>query len=190
VPPGHANNLVVRYNLFTDNVQEWTNDIRGLKQAEELTNDGLTNYYASRASGQSATRNFFKPIDLSNVKTRDLNTKLDEVSTDCLIIQVDKEEQIREFVERKIKKEYQIGTAHYMLTKKEKIQNNKSILILDKKTGHIYGGRKARTLIGIPEGQAGTIEPFNLTDKEVYVKSTSVNRKLVRGSKLIVYPKY
>ncbi len=189
LPPGLSRNFISNYNLLSDNVREWTNDEKGLREAEQLTSGGISHFYGQRAMGQTAVSNFFKPIDLSNVKTRDLDNKLDEVTNDCLIIQVDKEEQIRDFVERKTRKSYIAGSAYYALTKREKVQNNKSLLILDKKTGTIYGGRKARNLVGIPEGQAGIVEPFNLTDKEVYIESRSVNRKLVRGSKVILYPK-
>jgi hypothetical protein len=89
----------------------------------------------------------------------------------------------------KLKSPYRAGSAHYQLSKREKVQNNKSLLILDKKTGTIYGGRKARTLVGIPENVAGEVEPHNLTDKEIFIESRSTNRKLVRGTKVIVYPK-
>jgi hypothetical protein len=189
VPPGNKQSFVRTYNLLSDNVEEWTATAQGLREVEVKTSGGLSNYYSSRSRGLTQVNNFFKPIDLSGLKTRDLDNKLDEVTDDCLALQVDKEEQIRDFVERKTKLPYRAGSAHYQLSKREKVQNNKSLLILDKKTGTIYGGRKARTLVGIPENVAGEVEPHNLTDKEIFIESRSTNRKLVRGTKVIVYPK-
>jgi hypothetical protein len=103
VPPGNKQSFVRTYNLLSDNVEEWTATAQGLREVEVKTSGGLSNYYSSRSRGLTQVNNFFKPIDLSGLKTRDLDNKLDEVTDDCLALQVDKEEQIRDFVERKTK---------------------------------------------------------------------------------------
>jgi hypothetical protein len=59
--------------------------------------------------------------------------------------------------------------------------------ILDKETNAIYGGTQARQLIGCPMNTSFKIKPGNLADYEIYIKSTSVNRKLVPGTKVLYF---
>ena len=96
---------------------------------------------------------------------------------------VEKECDIKEFVESH-NKTYLLGSAYYQLTKKELIQSHKDILVFDKISKSLYGGTSARSALNIPIGENIKVSPLNFMTYELFVQSTSVNRKLVRGTRL------
>jgi len=60
---------------------------------------------------------------------------------------------------------------------------------MEKDKKYIYGGSEARNLIGLPDNQYAKVDPYNLSNLKVFIRSDSVNRKLVRGTEIIV-PRY
>lgn len=184
VPRGQKNQLVNQLGLFDDCVLEWDQTEKGVEETFTHTSAGLTNYYNKRASGERAVKSFFVQPDLSN-KTKEIK-KLDDLSRDYTLLEVKKEEVIRPFVESKVGV-YNIGEAFYLLQKSERVQSNKQVLLMDKFNKKIYGGREARDLIGLPYGAEAHVEPGNHGAYDIFVQSTSVNRKLPRGSKILVH---
>lgn len=183
LPPGRKSNFCSRYGISSDNVREWTATNQGMEEVGTVTRQAFTNYYNARSMGATKVSNFY--TDLSNVTSKDLN-KLDDISNQVKIVEVPKECQIKEFVEEKTKKPYVIGQGYYQLMKKELVQAQKSVIIFDKKTKKTYSGPGARKLIGLPDGQSCKVEPLNHAGMEIFVKSTSVNRILPRGSKVLI----
>jgi hypothetical protein len=57
--------------------------------------------------------------------------------------------------------------------------------VQDKVTGAIYVGVNARNLLGLP-AQEVKVNPANVSAYNIFVQSTSVNRKLPKGTQLIV----
>ena len=143
----------------------------------------MNSYYNARSAGAKSLTNFYQ-VDLSDVTSRDLK-QLDNLQNKFKVFEVTKESAIKEFVEEK-GFNYIPGSCFYELTKKETIQANKEILVQEKGKMALYGGNEARDLIGLPQGKDVKVEPLNLSKYRVFVLSTSVNRKLVRGSKLLV----
>jgi hypothetical protein len=88
---------------------------------------------------------------------------------------------IRDFVEEHTGR-YVMGRAYYELVKSETIQPQKEVaFVVD---GRVYTGRAARDLLGLPDYHV-KVQP-NHAGGTVFVQSTSVNRKLVRGQRLLV----
>ena len=83
--------------------------------------------------------------------------------------------------------QYKLGTVFYQLTKREEVQDNKRFIVWDKNSGEYYTGAEARSLLKLPS--TGTIKliPGANDQFEVFVQSNSVNRKLVGGTKVVVY---
>lgn len=184
VPPGHTKYLTAA-GVEAGNVREWEGTAQGLETANVSTQVALRSYYNNtRAGGQTMTKSFF--TDLSGVTTKDLN-KLEEVGHKFRKLNVPREVEIREFVEKEFGVFYQQGAAFYELTKPEKIQSHKEVLIENRSSGKIYGGDEAKKLIGIPSGPGVTVKvvPGNHANFRIYVMSTSVNRKLVRGTSVL-----
>ena len=93
--------------------------------------------------------------------------------------------EIRPFVERS-GYTYVKGNAFYQLTKDENaVQPYKEILLREKNKQIIYGGDGARKLIGLQEKLTVAVQPGNHANWDIFVQSTSVNRKLVRGTTLL-----
>lgn len=168
------------------NIREWEQTEKGFEEVSDTINVGTAHYFSSRAGGQSCVRNFYAVPDLSGVDNKKLDKKLNDVSKDFKLLNVETEKQIRDFVEEKTKKSYKMGTVFYQLMKNETVQPTKEVLVMDKTSKHIWGGNEARKLIGLPENMYSKICPGNHANYEIFIQSTSVNRKLPRGTKVLV----
>ena len=78
------------------------------------------------------------------------------------------------------------GKGFYEFTKRETIQDKKEIVIRDKVTGDMFSGDKARKLLGIHLGMGKSkIAPKHGDKYDVFVQSTSYNRKLIGGTRFL-----
>lgn len=100
------------------------------------------------------------------------------------VLTVDKDCDIKTFV-TKTGAEFKKGKGYYQFTKTETIQENKDVVLVDKETGDMYSGDKAREIIGLPKGTRGNLRPTYLEKWIPFVQSTSVNRKLIGGTKFL-----
>ncbi|MBI5733134.1 VWA domain-containing protein [Candidatus Jorgensenbacteria bacterium] len=100
------------------------------------------------------------------------------------ILSVDDDIPIREFVEEN-SLVFKKGRGFYQFTKAETIQGYKEVVLRDKATGDMYSGKTARKMIGLSEGKTARIRPAALEDFDVFVQSTSVNRKLIGGTQFL-----
>lgn len=184
VPDQHSKTSLNSYGVPLDNINVWETTVEGLKETEGKTSGGITSYMTQRSLGKTKVNNFY--TDLSKVSPATIAKKLDDVSSDFKLLEVTKETPIKEFVETKTKKEYIIGSTYYLLYKKERVQAKKQVLVLDKKTNEIFGGEQARTLIGLPLNTECNVTPYNHSGYDIFIASTSVNRVLGRGTKVLV----
>lgn len=184
-PPG-AKRTLVNNGVPEGNIMEWEQTREGLDRATKGVSAGLGSYYLStRASGQGMTTSFF--TDLSQVTPGDL-ARLENVTSLYKSVPVPAEVDIKPFVEGATRRPYVPGNAFYELTKKEKVQAHKAVIIRDRKTGVLYGGPEAKKLVGIAGGAGVTclVTPGNHANYRIYVSSTSTNRKLVRGTDVLI----
>jgi len=197
----HGSKAEVQHQLdfYSGNVTEWENSRQGTQVMSANLSAGVSTFYGARSKGLTSTKSFFTP-DLSQVSKRDLN-KLRNVKDEFKVLPVDnsaadgREWEIRPFVEDRLAKnttfrreagnQYQVGNAYYELTKPEDVQPHKDILVLDRTTGAIYGGPDARNVIGMPMHGDVKVKPGNVANYRLFIKSTSVNRKLVRGTAVL-----
>jgi len=105
--------------------------------------------------------------------------------SDYKIVNVYRKDRIDNFIENVTGSPYIKGCAFYQLTKKETIQPAKIVFIQDKKTNKVYQGDKARNLLGIPKSKCQVYPEMN-PDYQVYIQSTSLNRILIGGSKVLI----
>ncbi len=100
------------------------------------------------------------------------------------VLDVDKDVAIKAFVEENglgFKK----GRGFYEFTKTETIQGYKEVVLMDRATGDLFEGERARELLGLPAGETARIRPASLEKYAVFVQSTSVNRKLTKGMRFL-----
>jgi hypothetical protein len=179
--------LVSRLGIPAGNVTVWdTTSVSGHKNMA-ATNIGATNsYYVTRSLGATQSTSFY--TDLSNVTSKDLKKDLVDVSDEFRAFRVHEEQDIKSLVEDRTKKPYVLGSTFYELTKPEAIQAHKDILIVAKKNKKpVYGGADARDVLGLPSTGTVKVKPGNHGDWNVFVQSTSTNRKLVRGTEVLVH---
>lgn len=184
VPNERSRSTMVTAGIPVGNINVWAQTEEGTREVAQKTVVGTAQYLKSRAAGKTQVDTFF--ADLSKLKPKAVRTKLDDVGRRIRVMKVDREEGIREFIERKTKKPYIIGSAYYQLTKPELIQPTKAVMIREKTGSAIWGGDKARELLGLPTGASAKVTPGNLALYDVFVESRSVNRKLVRGTVLLL----
>jgi hypothetical protein len=100
------------------------------------------------------------------------------------VLSIDHDAVIKDFVlENGLR--FKKGRGFYEFTKTETIQGGKEVVLMDKSSGDMYSGRKARDMLGLPEGESARIRPTSLEKYAVFVQSTSVNRRLVGGTRFL-----
>jgi len=174
-----------RFGFPAKNVQVWSTSTAGVQEVGEVIRRATDNFMTARSQGMRSTRNLFS-LDASNLNTTQVKRSLDQLSAaEYEILHVRRDEVIKPFVESWTKKPYVQGSAYYQLTKPETIQGSKQICIQEVKTGKIFSGNNARKMLGLPNYEV-KVKPGQMANFDVYVQSTSVNRKLVPGTKVIV----
>lgn len=194
VPRGYAG-WISKLGVPSGNIQEWDITRQGLETMAVNNSAGIGSFYATRSMGMTKSSNFYQP-DMAKVSKSAIRN-LNDRSQDFQVWNVNDTLPIREFVERQLSNQpglakrvgrgYQLGRGYYQLTKSEEVQASKDIVILDKSTNALYGGTEARALIGCPTNIAFKIKPGNHMNYDIFIKSTSVNRKLLPGTKLLYY---
>lgn len=197
VPPGCERSTSRNLGIPLGNIRAWEQSEAGFEDMNRNVSAGIASYYTARSAGATRTDAFF--VDATHIQEADLEN-LNDVSGDFYVWNVDTVDdgdktRIDEFVTARIARnqrvrrqlggQFQIGRGYYELTKSELIQETKDVAIQHTDTGKIYGGRDARNLLKIPAGQRMRIRPGQLDGYRIFVKSTSLNRNLIGGSKFL-----
>jgi len=80
---------------------------------------------------------------------------------------------------------FKIGRGFYEFMKKEVVQENKEVVLVDRNSGDMFTGSDARELIGVPYGIRKKIDPVALPRYKIFIQSTSSNRKLIGGTSFL-----
>jgi von Willebrand factor type A domain len=168
------------------NIQVWdATSKKGIKDGGEVISQATSSYYRARSSGIRSTRSLFNLA--SNITSKVVKSKLNEIDpNDYEVLLVRKDAVIKPFVESWRKSPYRVGSSYYQLVKEEVIQASKMICIEDKYTGKLYTGTQARELLGLPNFDV-KVNPLDHDKFNIFCQSTSVNRKLPAGTKLVVF---
>lgn len=187
VPRGYRNKLIRDLGLFEGNVIEWDQTAAGMEVASQATTNAYKDYYVARSTGKKSTKGFYS--NLTNVSSSDVKSTMKNISNQLEIFSVDKDDEaILKFMERKTKKPFVKGTAFYELTKYERaVQDHKKIVIQDLKGGSFYEGAAARRLLGFPDYGTISLSPGDHSHYKIFIQSTSVNRKLKRGTSVLYW---
>lgn len=186
VPRGYRLALA-RLGIPEGNILEWDQTERGVAAATVATEQAFTQYYSARSRGETMTKSFYT-TDLSNVKSSTVKAKLVDISKDVQFFNVTDTDQIKPFIEQKTGRGYVAGTAFYQLTKKEsEVQDYKQIALREKKSGKVYTGVEARNLLGLPHNGTVMVAPGNHGMYDLFIESTSVNRKLLPGTQVLYW---
>jgi hypothetical protein len=187
VPDAEGRRWVTNCGFQPDNVSVWdAKSDQGVIEVGKTIRDATENFMQARSKGNFVgTRSLFSTgLEAVNAQTvRAALDPLDQRSYD--IIPVHQDSPIREYIYSR-GLDYQIGKGFYQLMKREKIQAQKQIAIREKATGRVYTGEAARDVLGLPHDRETTVTPNHNPEYDVFVQSTSVNRKLIRNTDVLV----
>lgn len=175
-----------KFGFPADNIAIWdATSTKGITEAGETIRRATDNFMVNRSAGIRGSRSIFS-MDANALNKQTIkNANLKPLSKNTYkLLNIDEVVQIREWVQKN-GFEYRLGIAFYQLTKTESIQPQKNIAVLEKATGKIYTGDQARDMLGLPQMEVRVKPEFN-PDFDVFIQSTSVNRKLVPGTKLLL----
>jgi len=171
-----------KFGFPKENIAVWdTTTTQGLAEAGEKIRQTTETFMQNRKAGIRGTKSLF------TLKTPTLNTVAHTLNGlnfgQYRLLNVENTGRIDQFVESQLRRPYQLGEAYYQLMKTETIQPQKQIAIL---ANHkVYTGNQARKLLGLPDFHV-RVKPADYPDYEIFVQSTSVNRKLIAGTKLLI----
>jgi hypothetical protein len=186
VPRGEKRYLT-QMGIPDGNILEWDQTEKGVQVASAATRSAFKGFYAARASGVRSTGKFY--TDMSTVSLKEVKANLVDISKQVDVYVVDSRNdgvQIRDFVEAQ-GITFSKGCAFYELSKTETVQDYKQIAVRDKNSGHVYSGFAARDLLGLPHTGDAKVAPGQHGNYEIFVQSTSVNRKLVKGTNIMIW---
>ncbi|KIF07747.1 hypothetical protein PL81_00185 [Streptomyces sp. RSD-27] len=169
-----------------DNIAIWdATSTRGLEEAGQVIREATEKFMVGRTKGIRGSRAVFstgaETVNKKSIEAAGL-TPVDQ--TRYQLIPVARAAAIREWVVES-GHTYRTGGAYYQLSKVEKVQARKQIAVLEKKTDRVYTGPEARALLGLPDAEA-RVKPDHNDDFTIFVQSTSVNRKLVPNTRLLL----
>jgi hypothetical protein len=190
VPRGGARTIIQR-GVDEGNVIEWEQSQKGVAASTAATTRGMQDFYQARTTGVRATKTFYS--NLKDVTSADVKAVLTDISAEIKLWPVASSEagtQIREFVESRLNGGKLLkGGAFYQLVKTEdKVQDYKLIAIRDKTTNSVYCGDAARDMLGLPKYGDVRVAPADHGNFDVFVQSTSVNRKVSANTQIMYWP--
>ncbi|MFF8394926.1 VWA domain-containing protein [Streptomyces sp. NPDC016172] len=169
-----------------DNIAIWdATSTQGLEEAGQVIQQATENFMMGRTQGIRGSRAVFstgaETVNENTIKAAGL-TPVDP--SKYQLIPVARNAAIKEWV-IECGHTYRTGGAFYELSKSEKIQAQKQIAVLEKKTDRVYTGPQARALLGLPHTEV-RVKPDHNDHFTIFVQSTSVNRKLVPNTRLLL----
>jgi hypothetical protein len=184
VPDSDGEVYLTRAGVSKGVISRWdASSAKGLTDSFTTIRTATDTFMANRSKGVRGSRNIFSTgVDAVNEQTvRGTLTPVSGVQQ----YHVSFKSRIDDFVRGAVGY-YSTGSSYYQLTKTETIQAQKQILVREKSTGKIYGGREARHLIGLPDGEAVRVKPNANPLYDIFVQSTSVNRNLMPNTTVLV----
>jgi len=169
------------------NIAVWDTTEQGIIEVGRKIQVATDNYMQARTQGIRSTANLFD-FDKADVKVAVQQGAIKALDRNDYGIYpvVEDGAAVRDYTEQVTGKPYRIGSTYYQLTKSEEIQAGKQVAIMDKKNwGAVYSGPQARQLLGLPN-YGVRVRATDHPDYDIYVQSTSVNRKLVSGTNILV----
>ncbi|MFF2774004.1 vWA domain-containing protein [Streptomyces sp. NPDC058052] len=169
-----------------DNVAIWdATSTQGLEEAGQVIQQATEKFMVGRTKGIRGSRAVFSVgAEAVNRKTIEAAGLTPVDASGYQLIPVARDAAIRDWVTES-GHTYRTGCAYYQLSKSEKIQARKRIAVLEKQTDRVYTGPEARALLGLPDEEV-RVKPDHNADFTIFVQSTSVNRKLVPNTRLLL----
>lgn len=175
-----------------DNISVWdTHSVAGIEDVGATMRAATENFMEGRTRGvhgynaRTATRSgggLFKLHNFSASDVQNVATPLTQGS--YYFLDVKFKSRIDEYVELETGKPYILGRSYYQFMKTENIQPQKNIAV--EVNGQVYEGPGARAVLGLPTDHSVRVIPGAKPGCTIFVQSTSYNRNLIPGTRLLV----
>lgn len=194
VPNGNEDSFSRSFIIPRGNVQGWdTKTARGTQEAGIATSAAYKGFFkekTARGIGKTmATKSFYSST--ADLTVREARSALSEITNQVeFLTHPTGGVQIRQVV-LDAGKEWIKGAAFYQLVKTEKkVQPYKMVALRVKTSQKVYSGQQAREMLGIG-GVNHTVRlvPGEHGKFDVFIQSTSVNRKIPAGTEVLYWPK-
>jgi hypothetical protein len=189
VPGVFAKRQLTGYGFAPGNIEIWDPSRQdAVEEVGERIQATSVAYASARSSGMRSTTSLFSMAAPSKA---DLKASLVPMTPGSYWFEdVDADIRIDDFVSGKTGKPYVPGKAFYQMTKRERIQHYKQVAVAipDHKTKEVgvYVGAGARKMLGLPDNSEVRVSPGHWKDYRVFIVSTSMNRKLIGGTRLLI----
>lgn len=185
VPDQNGKFEAKKFGFPADNIAIWDTTKKGFNEVGEQIRAATDAFMTARATGLRGSKNLFN-LNVAAIDKSKVAAMLPKLHPgQYRIADVADKGRIDTFVEGFTKRAYKLGEAFYQLSKPEKVQPQKSVALYDVKSKAVYTGADARRLLGLPDHEV-KVSPASHPDFLIFVQSTSVNRNLVPGTKLLI----
>jgi hypothetical protein len=183
-----------RLNVPADMIQTWdAADLDGFTGAGQSVTVATDSFMNSRAAGHAVTRSAFS-TGPEAINTTTVTSALDPLPLDAYdVLSVGPADMQMDHFFAKEGLTYRSGKGHYLLRPQSKIQPNKQIVVVNRKSNQAFsddtvGSPRVRDLLGLPRDVTVTITPNVNHEWKVFVQSKANNRKVLRGTEVLVRP--
>lgn len=181
--PASVESLLAGLGVSKDNFRRWDGSEKELRAVGAATTKGLASYAALRSTGATRMGSFYADASqLTPSGIRAMTKKVDPTE-DQVVTPRMAGRAIADFFGTKFRK----GHHFYELVKAEYIEDGKDLIVLIKSQNEFrLGSRSVRTMLGLPEDGRIRVHPSTAASPYViFVRSDSVNRKVVAGQRLL-----
>lgn len=184
VPDYRCLSEAMAFGFPSGNISIWdATSEKGVTEQATVFRSAMDNYVVGRSRGVRGSSTYF--TDLAGVTTRQVKQAIPKLDIkNYTVYSVKRPQEIRDFIESK-KMTYKPGMAFYELTKREELQEYKSICVRNERTKEVFTGPKARSLLGLADGRI-KVSPGDHSDWKIFVQSMSFNRVLQPSTECLV----
>jgi len=193
VPNGQEDYFSKKYNIPRGNVQGWdASTAIGTKRAFAVSSMAHSNYFKQKTEKgfgrKMSSKSFYS--DTSDLTVRKARLSLSEITGQVKFIIPSMTCQIRDAIVNS-GNDWIKGSAFYALIKTEKkVQPYKMVALRVKTSGKVYCGQQAREMLGIGDATSTVrLVPGDHGKFDVFIQSTSVNRKIPANTEVMYWPK-
>lgn len=191
VPSDRARRHALECGFPAGNVECWdTSSSHGVAEVGERIRSATDTYMAARATGIRSSRTLFSSgADAINTQTVSQAALAPLREGDYHLVDVPHDASIRDFVESRLGLTYRTGNGFYQLSKTELIQSYKELAVVRRSDGTVFKGtdrhdQRARQMVGLG-GNDVRVSPSWNPEFDLFVQSTSTNRRLKAGTKFL-----
>jgi hypothetical protein len=186
-----------RHGFPSANIALWdASSPKGMEEAGQYIRDVSDRFMQGRAEGirgynTKSGRSGSSLLQVREFSASEVTSSLPSLTQGSYyFLDVPADEPINGFMVRNTDS-YSIGSVYYEHTKAETIQPQKEIAVevVERAGGEevrrVYTGRAARSILGLPDAHV-RVKPNAKNGCTVFVQSTSPNRKLIGGTRVLV----